>query len=133
MIHPNANDTLTVRSVFIVGPDKKIKLIIHLSGLDRSEFRRDPAGAGLLQLTANYKARRRRSTGSMARIASSSHPCKSDEEATKLFPQGYKRVKPYLRITPQPNLYRDCAFSFVVPLVLAWPGKSERRRLCMGR
>ena len=43
MIHPNANDTLTVRSVFVIGPDKKVKLTHHLPGLDRPQLRRDPA------------------------------------------------------------------------------------------
>lgn len=102
MIHPNANDTLTVRSVFIVGPDKKIKLIITYPASTGRNFDEILRVLDSLQLTANYK---------VATPVNWKHgqdcivvPSLSDEEATKLFPKGYKRVKPYLRITPQPNL-----------------------------
>ena len=102
MIHPNANDTLTVRSVFIVGPDKKIKLIITYPASTGRNFDEILRVLDSLQLTANHK---------VATPVNWKHgqdvivvPSLSDEEATKLFPKGYKRVKPYLRITPQPNL-----------------------------
>ena len=102
MIHPNANDTLTVRSVFIVGPDKKIKLIITYPASTGRNFDEILRVLDSLQLTANFK---------VATPVNWKHgedcivvPSLSDEEATKLFPKGYKKVKPYLRITPQPNL-----------------------------
>jgi alkyl hydroperoxide reductase subunit AhpC len=102
MIHPNANDTLTVRSVFIVGPDKKVKLIITYPASTGRNFDEILRVIDSLQLTANYK---------VATPVNWKHgddciivPSMPDAEADKAFPKGYKKVKPYLRITPQPNL-----------------------------
>jgi thioredoxin-dependent peroxiredoxin len=102
MIHPNANDTLTVRSVFIIGPDKKIKLIITYPASTGRNFEEILRVLDSLQLTANYK---------VATPVNWKHgedciivPAVSDADAEKLFPKGFKKVKPYLRTTKQPNL-----------------------------
>ena len=101
MIHPNANDTLTVRSVFIIGPDKKIKLIITYPASTGRNFTEILRVIDSLQLTANFSV----STpvnwvdGQDVIIA----PAISDEDAKTKFPKGFKTLKPYLRITPQPN------------------------------
>jgi alkyl hydroperoxide reductase subunit AhpC len=101
MIHPNASDTVTVRNVFIVGPDKKVKLIItypQSTGRNVDELLRV---IDSLQLTANYSV----STpvdwkdGEDTIIL----PAISDEDAKGKFPKGWKTLKPYLRVTPQPN------------------------------
>jgi alkyl hydroperoxide reductase subunit AhpC len=101
MIHPNASDTVTVRSVFIIGPDKKVKLILtypQSTGRNVDELLRV---IDSLQLTAGYQV----STpvdwkqGDDVIII----PAVSDEEAKTKFPKGWKAVKPYLRLTPQPN------------------------------
>ena len=101
MIHPNASDTVTVRSVFIIGPDKKIKLIItypQSAGRNVDELLRV---IDSLQLTAGYSV----STpvdwkdGEDVIIV----PAVSDEDAKQKFPKGWKAIKPYLRVTPQPN------------------------------
>ena len=101
MIHPNANDSLTVRSVFIIGPDKKIKLIITYPASTGRNFEEILRVIDSLQLTANYSV----STpvnwkdGQDVIIA----PAISDEDAKTKFPKGFKTLKPYLRVTPQPN------------------------------
>ena len=101
MIHPNANDTLTVRSVFIIGPDKKIKLIITYPASTGRNFTEILRVIDSLQLTANFSV----STpvnwvdGQDVIIA----PAISDEDAKTKFPKGFKTLKPYLRVTPQPN------------------------------
>ena len=101
MIHPNANDTLTVRSVFIIGPDKKVKLMITYpasTGRNVDELLRV---IDSLQLTANYQVATpvNWKDGDDCIIV----PAVSDEDAKAKFPKGWKPVKPYLRITPQPN------------------------------
>ncbi len=101
MIHPNANDTLTVRSVFIIGPDKKVKLILTYpasTGRNVDELLRV---IDSLQLTANYQVATpvNWSDGDDVIISGAV----SDEEAKEKFPRGWNAVKPYLRITPQPN------------------------------
>lgn len=102
MIHPNANEKLTVRSVFVVGPDKKVKLMITYPASTGRNFNELLRVIDSLQLTANY---------SVATPANWEHgqevviaPAITDEDADKKFPKGYKKVKPYLRMTPQPNL-----------------------------
>ena len=102
MIHPNADNTFTVRSVFIIGPDKKVKLTLTYPASTGRNFQEILRVIDSLQLTANYK---------VATPADWKHgddaiivPTVSNEEADKLFPKGYKQVKPYLRTTPQPNL-----------------------------
>ena len=102
MIHPNANEKLTVRSVFVIGPDKRIKLMITYPASTGRNFNELLRVIDSLQLTANY---------SVATPANWEHgqevviaPAITDEDADKKFPKGYKKVKPYLRMTPQPNL-----------------------------
>jgi len=101
MIHPNANDTLTVRSVFIIGPDKKVKLTLTYpasTGRNVDEILRV---LDSLQLTADYKVATpvNWKDGEDVIVV----PALSDEEATERFPKGFKALKPYLRVTPQPN------------------------------
>lgn len=101
MIHPNASDTVTVRSVFIIGPDKKVKLILTYPASTGRNFDEILRVVDSLQLTADYKVATPANwrPGEDCIIV----PALSDEEADKAFPKGYRRVKPYLRITPQPN------------------------------
>jgi alkyl hydroperoxide reductase subunit AhpC len=101
MIHPNADNTLTVRSVFIVGPDKKVKLILTYpasTGRNVDEILRV---LDSLQLTADYSVATpvNWTDGEDVIVV----PALSDEEATAKFPKGFKTIKPYLRVTPQPN------------------------------
>ena len=105
MIHPNASDTVDVRSVFVIGPDKKVKLTLTYPASTGRNFDEILRVIDSLQLTAEATRSRRRPTGSTARTSSSSRPV-SDDEAKELFPSGWKPIKPYLRIVPQPNLRR---------------------------
>jgi thioredoxin-dependent peroxiredoxin len=102
MIHPNASATATVRSLFIIGPDKLIKLIITYPASTGRNFVEVLRVIDSLQLTANY---------SVATPADWKQgedvivvPAVSTEDAIKKFPKGVKVVKPYLRYTPQPNV-----------------------------
>jgi len=101
MIHPNASDTVTVRSVFIIGPDKKVKLTLTYPQSTGRNFQEILRVLDSLQLTAGYSV----STpadwkdGDDVIIA----PAISDEDAKTKFPKGFKALKPYLRLTPQPN------------------------------
>lgn len=101
MIHPNANDTLTVRSVFIIGADKKIKLIITYPASTGRNFDEILRVIDSLQLTANYQVATPVDwkDGQDVIVV----PSLSDEQATAKFPKGFKAIKPYLRVTPQPN------------------------------
>lgn len=101
MIHPNAADNMTVRSVFVIGPDKKIKLMITYPASTGRNFQEILRVVDSLQLTANYKVATpvNWKDGEDCIIT----PAVSDEDAKKLFPKGYKAIKPYLRVTPQPN------------------------------
>ena len=101
MIHPNANDTLTVRSVFIIGPDKKVKLIITYPASTGRNFDEILRVIDSLQLTANYSVATpvNWKNGEDVIIV----PAVSDEDAKAKFPKGWKTIKPYLRLTPQPN------------------------------
>jgi len=101
MIHPNANDTLTVRSVFIIGADKKVKLIITYPASTGRNFDEILRVIDSLQLTANYSVATpvNWKDGEDVIIAGAV----SDEDAKGKFPKGWKAPKPYLRITPQPN------------------------------
>ena len=101
MIHPNANDTLTVRSVFVIGPDKKVKLILTYpasTGRNVDEILRV---LDSLQLTADYQVATpvNWNVGDDVIVA----PAIPDDEAKTRFPKGFTTVKPYLRVTPQPN------------------------------
>lgn len=101
MIHPNAADTVTVRSVFIIGPDKKVKLTITYPQSTGRNFQEILRVLDSLQLTANYQV----STpadwvdGQDVIIV----PAVSDEAAKEKFPKGWDAKRPYLRLTPQPN------------------------------
>ncbi len=101
MIHPNALDNMTVRSVFVIGPDKKVKLTLTYPASTGRNFDEILRVIDSLQLTANY------SVATPANWEDGDDcivvPALSDEEATEKFPQGFTAVKPYLRVTPQPN------------------------------
>jgi alkyl hydroperoxide reductase subunit AhpC len=101
MIHPNASDTLTVRSVFIIGADKKVKLIITYPASTGRNFDEILRVIDSLQLTAKYSVATpvNWKDGEDVIIAGAV----SDEDAKTKFPKGWKAPKPYLRITPQPN------------------------------
>ncbi len=102
MIHPNANDTLTVRSVYVVGPDRKVKLTITYPASTGRNFDEILRVIDSLQLTSDYKVATpvNWQQGDDCIIV----PAVTDAEAETAFPKGYRKVKPYLRITPQPNL-----------------------------
>ena len=101
MIHPNASDTTTVRSVFIVGPDKKVKLTLTYPQSTGRDFNEILRAIDSLQLTAGYKV----STPVNWRQGDDVIiiPAVSDEEAKERFPGGWKTVKPYMRMVPQPQ------------------------------
>ena len=101
MIHTNANDTLTVRSVFVVGPDKKVKLSITYPASTGRNFDEILRVIDSLQLTAKHKVATPANwkNGDDVIIGGAV----SDEDAKKLFPQGWKTLKSYLRVLPQPN------------------------------
>jgi alkyl hydroperoxide reductase subunit AhpC len=101
MIHPNASDTMTVRSVFIIGPDRKVKLIITYPASTGRNFDEILRVIDSLQLTAQYSVATpvNWKDGEDVIITTAV----SDEDAKTKFPKGWKALKPYLRITPQPN------------------------------
>ena len=101
MIHPNANDTLTVRSVFIIGPDKKIKLSITYPASTGRNFDEILRVIDSLQLTANHQVATpvNWKDGDDVIIV----PALSNEEAKEKFPEGWDEQKPYLRVVTQPN------------------------------
>lgn len=102
MIHPNALDNMTVRSVFIIGPDKKVKLMLTYPASTGRNFEELLRVIDSLQLTANYQ---------VATPADWKHgedcvvvPAIKTEDIPAKFPKGHKVIKPYLRTTPQPNI-----------------------------
>lgn len=101
MMHPNASETATVRSLFIIGPDKKVKLMITYPASTGRNFYEVLRVIDSLQLTANYSvatpADWKEGEDVIVTLAVST------EDAVKKFPKGVKIVKPYLRYTPQPN------------------------------
>jgi len=101
MIHPNASETATVRSLFIIGPDKKVKLFITYPASTGRNFHEVLRVIDSLQLTANYSVATPADwkEGEDVIVALSV----STEAAVEKFPKGVKIVKPYLRYTPQPN------------------------------
>jgi alkyl hydroperoxide reductase subunit AhpC len=101
MIHPNALDNMTVRSVFIIGPDKKVKLIITYPASTGRNFDEILRVIDSLQLTADYQVATpvNWKQGDDVIIV----PAVSDADAKDKFPKGWKTIKPYLRVTPQPN------------------------------
>lgn len=101
MIHPNASDTMTVRSVFIIGPDKKVKLTLTYPASTGRNVDEIVRVLDSLQLTAQFPVATPLDwkDGEDVIIAKSV----SDEDAATKFPKGFKKVKDYLRFTPQPN------------------------------
>ncbi|MDY7394634.1 peroxiredoxin [Aureibaculum sp. 2210JD6-5] len=102
MIHPKADSSLTVRSVFIIAPDKTIKLILTYPASTGRNFQELLRVIDSLQLTAYHK---------VATPANWKHgedvvvsPAINTEDAKKIFTKGVKEIKPYLRMTPQPNV-----------------------------
>jgi thioredoxin-dependent peroxiredoxin len=102
MIHPNASETFTVRSLFIIGPDKKVKLMITYPASTGRNFVEVLRVIDSLQLTSQH---------SVATPADWKHgedvivvPAVSTEDAIKKFPKGVKVIKPYLRYTPEPEI-----------------------------
>jgi len=102
MIHPNASDTVTVRSVFIIGPDKKIKLTLTYPASTGRNFAEIIRVLDSLRLTSGY---------SVATPANWEYgqdciivPAVKDEDIPAKFPKGHTVIKPYLRTTPQPNI-----------------------------
>jgi alkyl hydroperoxide reductase subunit AhpC len=101
MIHPNANETLTVRSVFIIGPDKKVKLILTYPASTGRNFDEILRVIDSLQLTANYSVATPANWKDGQDVVIS--PAIKDEDIPAKFPKGFERIKYYLRMTPQPN------------------------------
>jgi alkyl hydroperoxide reductase subunit AhpC len=101
MIHPNASETFTVRSLFVIGPDKKVKLMITYPASTGRNFVEVLRVIDSLQLTANH------SVATPANWVQGEEvivvPAVSTEDAHKKFPKGVKIIKPYLRFTPQPD------------------------------
>ena len=100
MIHPKADDTFTVRSVFLIAPDKTVKLTITYPASTGRNFDEILRVIDSLQLTAKHQVATPvnwKSGGDVIIV-----PTVTDEEARKKFPAGFKTIKPYLRVTPQP-------------------------------
>jgi alkyl hydroperoxide reductase subunit AhpC len=102
MIHPNALDNMTVRSVFIIGPDKKVKLTLTYPASTGRNFFEILRTIDSLQLTADYQVATPANwnQGDDCIIVTAV----PDADIPKKFPKGHRKVKPYLRYTPQPNL-----------------------------
>ena len=102
MIHPNASTNLTVRSVFVIGNDKKIKLMITYPASTGRNFDELLRVIDSLQLTAYHKVATPANwqNGDDCVIV----PSVTNDQIPVLFPKGYTEIKPYLRMTPQPNL-----------------------------
>ena len=102
MIHPDASENFTVRSLFVIGPDKKVKLTITYPASTGRNFHEVLRVIDSLQLTANYSVATPadwKPTEDVIIV-----PSISNEDAEKKFPKGVKIIKPYLRYTPQPDL-----------------------------
>lgn len=101
MIHPNASETFTVRSLFIIGPDKKVKLIITYPASTGRNFVEVLRVLDSLQLTANYSVATPADWKDGEDVIVTAAVPTADIPAR--FPKGHKIIKPYLRTTPQPN------------------------------
>jgi alkyl hydroperoxide reductase subunit AhpC len=101
MIHPNADSTLTVRSVFIVAPDKTVKLMLTYPASTGRNFYELLRVIDSLQLTANYKVATPANWKNGEEVVVS--PAIATEDAKKLFLKGVEEIKPYLRMTPDPS------------------------------
>ena len=102
MIHPNASEKATVRSVFIIGPDKKIKLTLTYPASTGRNFTEILRVIDSLQLTANYQVATPADWKNGEDVIIT--PAVSNEDAVSKFPKGFTTIKPYLRKTPQPNI-----------------------------
>jgi alkyl hydroperoxide reductase subunit AhpC len=101
MIHPNASDTMTVRSVFIVGPDNKVKLMLTYPASTGRNFQEILRVIDSLQLTAGYSVATPADWKQGEDVIITA--AVSDDDARTKFPKGFVAKKPYLRVTPQPN------------------------------
>lgn len=101
MIHPNADHTQTVRSVYVIAPDKTIKLMITYPASTGRNFKELLRVIDSLQLTAHHKVSTPADWQQGEDVVISTSI--SNEDARNMFPKGFKEVKPYLRLTPQPN------------------------------
>ncbi len=101
MIHPNANDTMTVRSVFMIDPEKKLRLTLTYPASTGRNFNELLRALDSLQLTSSHQVATPANweDGDDCIIV----PSIPDDEARDKFPKGYKALRPYLRVTPQPN------------------------------
>jgi alkyl hydroperoxide reductase subunit AhpC len=101
MIHPNASETVTVRSVFVIGPDNKVKLTLTYPASTGRNFQELLRTIDSLQLTANHGVATPADwqDGDDVIVV----PAITDDEARTRFPKGFVAKKPYLRVTPQPN------------------------------
>jgi alkyl hydroperoxide reductase subunit AhpC len=101
MLHPNASENFTVRSVFVIGPDKKVKLTLTYPASTGRNFDELLRVIDSLQLTANYSVATPANWNQGEDVVII--PAVKDEDIPTKFPKGYTRIKPYLRMTPQPN------------------------------
>lgn len=102
MIHPNSSESFTVRSVFIIGNDRKVKLIISYPASTGRNFEELLRVIDSLQLTANYSVATPADWKQGEDVVVS--PSIKTEDIDAKFPKGHKVIKPYLRMTPQPDL-----------------------------
>jgi alkyl hydroperoxide reductase subunit AhpC len=102
MIHPQVSDKFTVRSVFVIGPDKKVKLTITYPAATGRNFDEILRVIDSLQLTANYSVATPANWKQGQDVIITA--AVKDEDVPAKFPKGMNRIKPYLRTTPQPNL-----------------------------
>jgi thioredoxin-dependent peroxiredoxin len=102
MVHPAVTDKFTVRSVFVIGPDKKVKLMITYPASTGRNFDEILRVIDSLQLTAKYSVATPANWKQGQDVIITA--AVKDEDVPAKFPKGHKRIKPYLRTTPQPNL-----------------------------
>lgn len=102
MVHPAVTDKFTVRSVFVIGPDKKVKLTITYPASTGRNFDEILRVIDSLQLTAQYSVATPANWKQGEDVIITT--AVKDEDIPAKFPKGHKRIKPYLRTTPQPNL-----------------------------
>lgn len=102
MIHPAMTEKVTVRTVFVIGPDKKVKLTLTYPPATGRNFQEILRAIDSLQLTANFSVATPADWEQGQDVVIS--PAISDEDAVTKFPKGFTTVKPYLRVTPQPNV-----------------------------
>jgi alkyl hydroperoxide reductase subunit AhpC len=101
MLHPNASEKFTVRSVFVIGPDKKIKLTLTYPASTGRNFEELLRVIDSLQLTADYSVATPANWKDGEDVVIT--PAVPDSDIPVKFPKGHTPIKPYLRMTPQPN------------------------------